>query len=121
MESMFTSRPLRPITVAKNFCGEGFEGGAGLPCVWRQAGFSAGLLQKSGTIPSMLDGNLGQEQAAAATHRDQQTVPTDLHLLWPDGSQRRKDAERDLQIGKLIHLQRPEAGVIERGGAGGFR
>src|SRR5271167_4374611 len=53
--------------LAEDLGGEGFNGCASLPGIRRQSGFAAGLLDKSCAVPGALDGNLGQQQAAAST------------------------------------------------------
>ncbi len=78
------------ILIAKNFCGEGFDLRAILPGVKRKAGFPAGVFEKSDAVPTVLDGNLRQEQAAVARHADEQTVASDLDFFgsnWTEAGQ----------------------------------
>ncbi len=61
----------RLVAVAKNFRCERFELRTCLPPVQRQARFLAGLFEESDAIPSVLGGDLGQQQAAMTCHADQ--------------------------------------------------
>jgi hypothetical protein len=67
--------------IAEHFGSECFDGGASLPAVGGKAGFAAGLLKEGEAIPSVLDRNLGQEQAAAGVEAHDQAVPADLDLF----------------------------------------
>ncbi len=58
------------VVIAKYLSGESFDGCVFTPGIERQAGFAAGLLEKSFGAPIVFDGNLGQEQAAAAAERN---------------------------------------------------
>ena len=66
---------------AKDFGSEGFNGRAFLPCVRRQSRFAAGLLQEGCAVPSVLDGDLGQEQAATAVPSDEKSVAAHFNLF----------------------------------------
>ena len=58
------------IPVSKHFRGKGLELRAGLPGVQGQACLPASLLEESDAVPAVLDGHLGQKQAALAGQAD---------------------------------------------------
>lgn len=64
--------------VAEDFGGEGLESCALLPGIRGQARFAAGLLEKGCAVPSVLDGNLRQQQAAATVQAEEQAVAADF-------------------------------------------
>jgi len=78
--------------LTKDFSGEGFDSGAVLPCVERQSGFAAGLLKKCGPVPCVLDGDLGQQQAAATVPGNEEPVASDFDLFGWDRLGGREDA-----------------------------
>src|SRR5687767_10464824 len=78
------------------------DGGA-LPRVHRQAGFVTGLREETFGIPAPLDGDLGEQQAAAPAALDEETMTADLDLADAlDPLERPQNRELDVQIGKLI-------------------
>lgn len=52
-----------------------------LPCVSRQAGLVARLLDKRLRIPTPLNGNLGQQQSSMTAHFHDQAVPADHDVV----------------------------------------
>ena len=65
--------------IAEDFGGEGLEGCAFLPGVRRESSLAAGLLEEGGAVPIVLDGDLRQQQAAAAMLADEQAVASDFN------------------------------------------
>jgi len=108
------------ISVGKHVGGESLDGSGLAPGIQRQTSLAAGLLQKSFPVPTMFDGNLGQQQAAASAPRDDQTVAPDSHCLGMNREQAGEDAQRNLQLGSLFVRNRQETGIFESGGAGRF-
>src|SRR5216684_4239650 len=78
--------------VPKDFGGESFDDSAFLPCIRGQPGFAAGLLEKGYAVPTALDRNLRQQQAAAAMPGDEQAVAADFNLLGGNRCCGRKNA-----------------------------
>ena len=74
---------------SEHFSGEGLDGRAILPCIQWQAGFSAGLFEESRAVPVVFRRYLGQKEAAASGHTDQQTVPSDHYVINGDRLGRR--------------------------------
>ena len=68
----------------------------------------------------MLDGNLGQQQAAARALRDDQAVAPDFHRLGMNREQKGKHTQRNLQLKSLLLGYRQETGIFESGGTGRF-
>ena len=92
----------RSLRVGEDFGGEGFQLRPGLPGIWRQAGFPAGLLEEGDAVPSVLERHLRQQQAATVAQADQQAVASNFHLLRLNGLGRREHAEGDSQFGSLV-------------------
>ncbi len=65
--------------VAEDLGSKGLDFSAFSPGIRRQAGFEAGLFEKGDAIPFALDGNLRQEEAAAAVLADKQAVAPDFN------------------------------------------
>src|ERR1700732_3115743 len=108
------------ISVGKHLGGESLDGSGLAPGIQRQTSLAAGLLQKNFPVPTMFDGNLGQQQAAASAQRDDQTVAPDFHCRGMNREQAGENAQRDLQIESLFLRNRQETGIFESGGAGRF-
>jgi len=108
------------ISVGKHLGGESLDGGGLAPGMERQTSLAAGLLQKSFPVPTMFDGNLGQQQAAASAQREDQTVAPDFHCLGINREQAGENAQRNLQLKSLFLRNRQETRVFESGGAGRF-
>lgn len=106
--------------VAKNFGGESFDRSPFLPRIYGQSCFAAGLLEEGRTIPAVLDGDLGKQQAATAMHADQQTVTSDFDGVASDGLWTRKNAQLDFEIGSFLSRNRIKARVLKRRRPGGF-
>jgi hypothetical protein len=104
---------------SENFGGEGFNGRTLLPCVQRQAGFAAGLLEKGSAVPVALGWHLRQKQAATPGHGDQQAVASDLDGVDRNGLRRRQDAKFDFQLRRFPQRDGMEARVFKRGSARG--
>src|SRR5436309_15005327 len=83
----------RLVAVSKNFRGKRFKLRARLPSIQRQSRFLAGLFEESDAIPSVLDRNLGQQQAAMTRHADKEAMPGNCDLLGANGLEMGKDTE----------------------------
>ena len=103
---------------SENFGSEGFDGGAFLPGVEREAGFAAGLFEEGGAVPVVLGGDLGQEQAAHSEQGDEQAVASDFDRFGRNGLRRGEDTEFDFQVVRFGQGYVREASVFESGGAG---
>ncbi len=108
------------IFLSKYFGSEGLDLGPGVPCVEVKAGFSASLFEKRDAIPVMLDGDLGQKQAAATGHADEQTVAADFDGVGRDRLRRRENTQLNLEMWRLVTRDRRKATVFESGGASGI-
>ena len=109
------------IDVGKDLGGKSLYGCGLAPGIQRQAGFAAGLLEKSFPVPTIFDGNLGQQQAAANAIGDEQAVAPDFHCLGKNRDQAGEYAQRNLQLRSFFQGHRQETGIVESGGAGSFR
>ena len=69
------------VGVAKDLGGESLDGRGLLPGIERQASFAAGLLQESFPVPTIFEGNLGQQEAASSAIGDDQAVTSDFDCL----------------------------------------
>ena len=69
------------------------------PGVQRQAGFAACLLQKGLPVPAVLDGNLGQQQAAASAQRDDQAMTSDFNSVGMNRKQRESTLRETSSLG----------------------
>ena len=108
------------IGVGKDLGGKSLDGCGLAPGIQRQAGFAAGLLEKSFPVPTIFGGNLGQQQAAANAIGDEQTVAPDFHCLGMNREQAGEYAQRNLQLRSFFLGHRQETGIVESGGAGRF-
>ena len=108
------------IGVGKDLSGKSLYGCGLAPGIQGQAGFAAGLLEKSFPVPTIFDGNLGQQQAAANAIGDEQAVAPDLHGLGKNRDQAGEHAQRNLQLRSFFQGYRQETGIVESGGAGSF-
>lgn len=107
--------------IAEYFRDKGLDGCAFLPCVEGQPGLAAGLLEESGAIPFVFDGDLGQEQAAAAVLSDEETVASDFDFFGVNRLRGRENAELDFEMRSFVRGYGRKAVVVESGGTRGFR
>ncbi len=109
------------IGVGKDLSGKSLDSCGFAPGIQRQAGFAAGLLEKSFPVPTIFDRNLGQQQAAASAIGNEQTVAPDFHRLGKNRDQAGEHAQRNLQLRSFFQGHRQETGIVESGGPGSFR
>ena len=81
----------------------------------------AGLLQKSLTVPSMLDGHLRQQQATASAPGNEQAVAANVDVLDRDWARRREDAQLNFQKRQIMFRDRRKPVIVERGCPRSFR
>src|SRR5712671_7158519 len=101
---------------AKDFGSEGFNGRAFFPRIQRQTGFAAGLLQEGCAVPSVLDGDLGQEQAATAMPGNEKSVAAHFNLFGTEWLRRRENAELNFEMRSLFLVNRGKAVILESRG-----
>lgn len=70
-----------------------------LPGIGGQAGFQAGLFKKLPAVPVPFHSNLGQEESALCSARNQQSVPAHFHLLRSNVHQGRQYGNLDPEGG----------------------
>jgi hypothetical protein len=78
------------------------------------------LLEKSDPIPTVLQGNLREQQSTTPAHADEQAMMPDLDSIRLNRNQGRKNAEGNLQFRKFFRADRTEPGIFRGGGSGGF-
>ena len=79
--------------VCEDFCGECFYGGAGLPCIQRQAGFVAGLFEEGDAVPPVLEWDLRQQKSTMPVLRNDEPVTADDYVLGANWAYGRKNAD----------------------------
>ena len=117
---MSDSAGLFDIGVAEDLGGESLDGCGLAPGIQRQTRFAADLLQKSFPVPTVFDGNLGQQQAAASAIGDEQAVAPDFHCLGMNWEEAGEHAQRNLELQSFFLRYWQETGIFESGGAGRF-
>jgi hypothetical protein len=108
------------LLLSENFRRKALDGCSLAPGVGGESRFAAGLVQEGLAIPVMLDGDLGEEEAAIAMHADQKTMASDLDIFRGDRLGRRKDAEFNFEVAGFVEGYGVEARVFEGGGASGI-
>jgi len=108
------------IEIGKDLGCEGLDGCGFAPGIQGQISFAAGLLQKSLPVPTMFDGYLGKQEAAASALGDDQSVAPDFHCLGMNWKQKGKHAQGNLQFESLLLCHRHETGIFESSGPGRF-
>ena len=69
----------------------------------------------------MLDGDLGQQQAAASMLADQETVASDFDGFGKNRLRRRENAELDFEMRRFVLGDRRKTVIVEGGSTGGLR
>src|SRR6266568_3423601 len=96
---------------SKNLGAEDVDITLPLPCILRQTGLDAGVLQELLAIPAVFGCHLREEHPAITPLDDVNAMFTDLDLL--DGSnlfQRRQHRNIEVEIGQIITLHRVKRG-----------